>query len=63
VGQNKQLRMRLEGLGRQIREHQTKIGKELARDAPDEGRIAAWQREIEVWKRQTERLSRRLRGR
>jgi len=60
MGRNKDLRTRIAGYERVIAKHEQKIRVELAEENPNELRIAAWQREIRVWKEMIGRLSRRL---
>ncbi len=48
-------------LGASIRTHEKKVRGELSKPFPNDEHIAGWEREIEVWKRQIERLDRRLR--
>ncbi len=60
MGRNKKLRERIAGYQQVIAKHEDRIRAELAKDHPDEPLIAAWKREIEVWKETTTRLTRRL---
>jgi hypothetical protein len=45
---------------RSIRIHQRKVDEECAKVTPDEGRLAHWQGELEAFRKQKERLTRRL---
>jgi len=62
MGRNKQIRARIKGLERQVRAHQAKIRRELNKKHPDLGLIRHWQKEIEAWQRQLERLKSKLPG-
>jgi hypothetical protein len=43
-----------------IAKHEARIRKQLMMQHPDEDLIAAWGREIQVWKGSVSRLTRRL---
>lgn len=60
MGRNKHLRERIAGLERSIQEHEAKVREERSKACPDEGDLAHWQTETEVWKKQFARLTRRL---
>ncbi len=50
------------GLEREVRAHEAKIRRELKKKHPDLGLIRHWQKEIEAWRRQLERLRSKLPG-
>ena len=61
MGQNEQLRKRLDGLNRRIISHRIKIGLELQRSRPNFGRIKHWRMEVTAWEGTVKNLERRLR--
>ncbi len=61
MGTNKQLRDRLRSLERKIAQHRKKIELERIASSPDLGLIGHWRHEIETWKRDRQKLRRRLR--
>jgi len=60
LGRKKELRKKIEGLERVIREHQEKIAKERANPSPNWRYIAYWEKEIRSRQRDIERLRKRL---
>ena len=61
MGRNKRIRKDVAGLERALRKHEEKIEIERARPTPNSGRIAHWEAEIQSFKKQIDRLLRRLR--
>jgi len=60
LGRNKDIRKRIAGYYEAIAAHEAKIKSELAKDEPNEGRIAYWQREVAGLNATVARLKRRL---
>jgi hypothetical protein len=63
MGKNKDDRIKLDGLLRQIARHEYKVIEESLRHNKDEGLIKHWQTEIRALKARATRLQRRLPGR
>ena len=61
MGRNKDIRKHVGGWERQLREHQQKIEIERAKPAPDAGLIKHWESDIRTFKKNIDRLLRRLR--
>ena len=61
MGRSKRIRKDLAGLEGALRRHQEKIEIERAKPMPDSGRIAHWEAEIRAFRKQIDRLLRRLR--
>jgi RHS repeat-associated protein len=60
---NKQIRKRIDSLRGRIREHEEKIRRARSgQDPASEGTIRHWQREINGWEKEVDRLQRRLPG-
>jgi hypothetical protein len=59
-GRNKELRMKIASVRREIDEHTEKIRQEWTKERPDEGVVAHWQHEIDAHQKRLERLVRRL---
>jgi peptidoglycan hydrolase CwlO-like protein len=57
---NRQVREVIEGLRRQVLLHQEKIRSEQAKQHPEQGRIAHWEREIQAFTTRIQRLESRL---
>ncbi|MBI3582490.1 MAG: hypothetical protein HY096_00890 [Nitrospinae bacterium] len=57
---NKRFKKKIEGLRRQIRQHEDKIKRERMKDSPDEGIIRHWEIEITSFKEGIEKIMRRL---
>jgi len=60
MGRNKKLRIRLEGLRRQITDHRIKIALEQQRATPERSLIRHWEVEIKAWELTMKNLERRL---
>ena len=60
MGRNSDLRKKIAGYESIIAKHEEKIRVELAKDNPNELRIAGWRRETRVWEEIIIHLSRRL---
>ncbi len=60
MGENKQLRKRLQGLTDQILIHQEKIIEELRKPQPDQGLIRHWEKEVQTWQSKIQQLKKRL---
>ena len=60
MGRNKDLRKKIAGRRRMIREHEEKIRFELSKPCPDEFLIAHWRSEIKVVEETIIALTRRL---
>ena len=61
MGRNKRIRKDLAGLERALRKHEEKIEAERAKPIPNSKRIAHWEAEIRSFRKQMDRLLRRLR--
>lgn len=61
MSRNKQIRKDIAGWERAVRKHEEKIGIERAKPIPNSARIAHWEGEIRSFKKQIDRLLRRLR--
>lgn len=61
MGENKDVRKRIQGLERQIALHQEKLAAERLLD-PSSQVLGHWEKEIRNWQAQVERLKRRLPG-
>ena len=57
---NKRLKKKIEGLKKQIRQHEDKIRKERMKNSPDEGMIKHWEGEIVSFRAGIEKIIRRL---
>lgn len=57
---NKRLKKKIEGLKKQIRQHEDKIRRERMKNFPDEGMIKHWEVEIASFKKVIEKIMRRL---
>jgi len=62
VGRNQQLRKRIAGQQRVIREHEDKIAEELQRGAPDIRLIRKWERDIDKAQKLMRDLEEKLAG-
>ena len=60
MGRNQDLRRKIAGREKVIKEHEEKIRRERMETAPDESLIQHWQREISARKNEIVRLHRRL---
>ncbi len=60
MGRNKKLRIRLEGLRRQIADHRIKIALNRQRTTPDRSLIRHWEIEIKAWEQTVKNIERRL---
>ena len=56
----RRLRKKIEGLKKQISQHEDKIRKERIKNFPDEGMIQHWEIEIASFKKGIEKTMRRL---
>jgi hypothetical protein len=61
VSRNGHIREVIAGWERAVREHEDKLEIERAKPAPNSARIAHWEGEIRSFKKQIDRLLRRLR--
>ncbi len=57
---NRRLKNKIEGLKKQIRQHEDKIRRERMKNFPDEGMIRHWEVEIASFKKGIEKIMRRL---
>ena len=62
MGRNQQLRKRIAGQQRVIREHEDKIAEELQRGAPDIRLIRKWERDIDKAQKLMRDLEEKLAG-
>ena len=60
MSRTKKIRKQIEGLEEQIRLHQEKIEAELMKPVPNARRIRKWEKDIEVFRREIEKLERKL---
>jgi len=61
MSRNKEIRKKIDGHRRMVREHRTKVDNERKRPNPDWGLIATWERRIRVVEMEILRLEERLR--
>ncbi len=57
---NKRLKKKIEGLTRQVNQHEEKIKRERLKKSPDEGMIQHWRVEIASFKKGIEKTIKRL---
>lgn len=57
---NKRLKKKIEGLKKQIKQHEDKIRRERMKNFSDEGMIKHWEVEITSFKKGIEKVMRRL---
>ena len=60
MGRNKKLRIRLDGLRRQITDHRIKIPLDRQRAIPNRSLIRHWEIEIKAWEQTVKNFERRL---
>lgn len=60
MGQNKDIRKRIESHKLMIAGHEAKIRDEISKTRPDQGRIELWHKQIANAQAQIEKLGRRL---
>jgi hypothetical protein len=61
MGRNKEIRKKIDGHRRRVREHRAKVEEEQRRPDPDYGLIANWERRIRIVETEILRLEERLR--
>jgi len=61
MSRNKHIRKDIAGWERAVRKHEEKIESERAKPVPDSARIVHWEAEIRSFRKQIDRLIRRLR--
>ncbi len=61
MGRNKEIRKKIDGHRRMVREHRAKVEEERGRQNPDYGLIANWERRIRIVEMEILRLEERLR--
>ena len=57
---SKRLKIKIESLKKQIKQHEDKIRKERTKNSPDEGMIKHWEIEIASFRAGIEKIIRRL---
>ncbi|MGR3303697.1 MAG: hypothetical protein ACUZ8I_14525 [Candidatus Scalindua sp.] len=57
---NRRLKKKIEGLTRQVNQHEEKIKRERLKNSPDEGMIQYWRVEIASFKKGIEKIIKRL---
>lgn len=57
---NKRLKKKIEGLRKQVNQHEEKIKRERLKTSPDEGMIKHWKVEIASFKKGIEKIIKRL---
>lgn len=57
---SKRLKIKIESLKKQIKQHEDKIRKERMKNSPDEGMIKHWEVEITSFRTGIEKIIRRL---
>ncbi len=57
---NKRLKIKIESLKKQIKQHEDKIRNEKIKKSPDEGMIRHWETEIASFRTGIEKIMRRL---
>ncbi len=60
MGRNQDLRRKIAGRQKVVKEHEEKIRRERMKSAPDESVIDHWQREIDARRSEIARFNRRL---